>query len=92
MRTMSGRTYEVATVAAHGLLVALRATGEVLDDWRARKADGSVGVCLEVGEECLDGRAGDLLEVDSLRLGDGFSVLESLTERKRLTDWTELQH
>lgn len=65
---MSEGTYEVATVAAHGLLVALRTAREVLDDGRARKADGGVGVRLEVGEERLDVRADHALEVDGLGL------------------------
>ena len=83
----------MATVAAHGLLVALRTAGEVRDDGRARKTDGGVGVRLEVGEERLDGRAGDLLEVDSLGLKSVVSMQgEQTTEQRQLTDWTELQH
>ena len=83
----------MATVAAHGLLVALRTAGEVRDDGRARKTDRGVGVRLEVGEERLDVRAGDLLEVDSLGLKSVVSMQgEQTTEQRQLTDWTELQH
>lgn len=63
----------MATVAAHGLLVALRATGEVLNDRRARKADGRVRVRLEVGEERYDVSTDHLLEVDSLGLENDVS-------------------
>ena len=61
-------TYEVTTVAAHGLLVALDTAAEVLDEGRAGQADGHVGAREVVGEQLIHVAVQDLREVDRLGL------------------------
>ena len=58
----------MATVAAHGLLVALHAAAEVLDERRAAETDGRVRAAELVRDELEDVRALELLEVDALSL------------------------
>ena len=61
----------MATVAAHGLLVALRTAGEVLDDGRARKADERVDVLNDDADAREDRRRGGVAG-----LLDGVAALE----------------
>ena len=58
----------MATIAAHGLLVALHAAAEVLDERRAAKTDGRIRAAELVGDKLEDVRALELLEVDVLGL------------------------
>ena len=58
----------MAAVAAHGLLVALHAAAEVLDERRAAETDGRVRAAELVGDKLEDVRALELLEVDVLGL------------------------
>ena len=58
----------MATVAAHGLLVALDTAAEVLDERRASETDGRIRAAELVGDKLEDVRALELLEVDVLGL------------------------
>ena len=85
-------TYEVTTVAAHGLLVALDTAAELRDEGRARQADRGVRARKSVGKERVHVAGENLGKVD--RLGLRYAVSKKNVERqaKRLTDWTWLQH
>ena len=61
-------TYEVAAVAAHGLLVALDTTAELRDEGRARQADRGVRARKSVGKERVHVAGENLREVDRLGL------------------------
>ena len=67
-------TYEVATIAPYCLCVALNTAGGVLDDGRAVRADGRVGVT-ELVRDVLEGGLGlEFREVEALRLRDDKQV------------------